>query len=193
MHITDSTDDDTATQRLAELTQFFRERPVTGPAGHSYISSEPRGTTVHPAAPVNLHVVDHIDATVREIADYTREANPDADPLPERVQDVYAWCVENTETAPEDVQLRRDAIIFRQHLEHAIAMGDHRAVYKAVRPIRCPECRTLGLFWRPQLGQAICTNRRCLTRDGLAHRWTLERLAYEKVAAEQKNRRVHAT
>jgi hypothetical protein len=184
-----TTDEDTAAQLLTQLHQYFRTHPTTGPAGHSYISSEPRATAVHPGAPANLAAVDHIDATVRELADYTREANPSAEPLPERVQDVYRWCVENTVNAPEDVQRVRDTIVYRQRLEHAIAMGDT----KAVRPIRCPACRTFGLMWRPEQQRAVCTNGRCLTKDGLSHRWSLARLATAHIEAQQEMSRVRAT
>jgi hypothetical protein len=188
-----TTEDDTAPALLAELVHCFRERPVTGPAGHSYIASEPRATATHPGAPLNLTVVDHIDATVKELADYTRETNPDAEPLPAHVEDVYRWCVENTQNAPEDLQQRRDTIVYRQKLEHAIAMGDHDFVRKAVRPIRCPACRTFGLMWRSEDQKAVCTNGRCLTKDGLSHRWGLARLAYEHIAGQQKSVRVRAT
>lgn len=182
-----TTGDDTAEQLLVELLHCFRERPVTGPAGHSYIASEPRGTATHPSAPLNLTVVDHIDATVRELADYTRETNPDAEPLPAHVEAVYAWCVANTQNAPEDVQQRRNTILFRQKLEHAIAMGDT----KAVRPIRCPQCSTLGLMWRGQ--RAVCTNGNCVTKEGLSNRFTLAQLAYSHIARQQKSVRVRAT
>lgn len=183
------TEDDSAAQRLAVLAEYFRERPVTGPAGHSYISSAPRGTSTAPAAPANLTVVDHISASVQELVDYTREANPDADELPERVQDAYRWCVENTYHAPEDVQLRRDTIIYRQRLEHAITEGE----YKIVRPIRCPACHTFGLMWKQALGTVVCTNGRCLTKDGRTRRWTLAALAHAVVHGAQESERVRAT
>ncbi|MFJ4473308.1 hypothetical protein ACIP2X_38240 [Streptomyces sp. NPDC089424] len=182
-------DDEAAAESLAELSKFFRSHPVTGPAGHSYIASEARPTRVHAGAPANLTVVDHIDATVAELADYTRQANPEAGTLPPRVEAVYEWCAENTKNAPQDVQQRRDTIVYRQHLEHAIAMGDT----KVVRPIRCPACRTLGLFWKREISRAICTNARCLTKDGLSHRWTLARLAHAQIEDRQKSVRVRAT
>jgi hypothetical protein len=182
-----TTEDDTAEQRFAELLHCFRERPVTGPAGHSYIPADPRPTTVHPGAPIDLTVADHITATVKELADYTREANPAADPLPTHVEDVYAWCVENTQNSPEAIRQRRDAIVLRQRLEHAIAMGDD----KVIRPIRCPQCRCLGLMWRG--GRAVCTNGDCVTKDGLSNRFTLARLATAHIEAQQKTLRVRAT
>jgi hypothetical protein len=173
------TDDDSAASRLGTLIGHLRQRPVTGPEGHSYIPSGPHTHPTHSPALVDLSVVDHITASLREVVDYTREVAPDADPLPEDVQDVYRWVVENTYDAPLDVQRRRDTIVYRQRLEHAIAAGD----IKVVRPHRCPACRTLGLMWRGELQAAVCTNGRCLTREGLSRKWTLARLAYEHIAA----------
>lgn len=168
-------DEDTATNRLSLLQQHFREHPrTTPPAG-------PRTRAVHPGTPANLAVIDHIATSVREVADYTRQNVPDAQPLPERVQDVYRWCIAQTEHAPQDVQQRRDTIVYRQRLEHAIAMGDT----SVIRPHRCPACNTMGLMWRDELQKVLCTNRRCLTKQGMSRTWSLARLAYEHVAVEK--------
>jgi hypothetical protein len=172
-----NTDDDTAAGRLHTLATYYRQHRVTGPAGHSYISSAPRPTPADPAAPINVDIVDHIDACVREIVDETLAVNPDAGPLPPVVAGAYGWYLENTTAAPEYAQQRRDVIIYRQNLEHAIALGE----YKVIRPHRCPQCRTFGLFWRRDAERAVCTNRRCLTPEGLSNKWTLAQLAYEHV------------
>lgn len=179
---------DTAASRLRLLNEHFRQHPITGPAGHSYISSEPRATATAPGIPYNATVDDHIRASVQEVVDDTLAVNPGAGPLPEHVQDVYRWYVQNTFNAATARQQRRDTIIYRQQLEHAITMGET----KVIRPHRCPQCRTLGLFWRPQLRRALCTNSRCLTPEGLSSTWTLAKLAYEHVA-DQKSLRVRAT
>jgi hypothetical protein len=165
--------DDTAAHRLDLLHAYFLEHPVTGPTG------TPRRRSSSPGTPVSLTTVDHIADAVREVTELTRDANSDAAPLPPRVGDVYAWCVENTLNTERALQQRRDTVIYRQQLEHAIAMGDT----KVVRPHRCPACRTFGLMW-PGDGdpRALCTNRRCLTSGGMSRRWTLARLAYEHVA-----------
>jgi hypothetical protein len=164
------------------LLDHFRQHPVTGP-------TERGPATVTPGAPLNLRVVDHITASVQEITDYTHAVTPGAAPLPARVQDVYRWVVANTTTADEAVQQRRDTIVYRQSLEHALAMGD----IKVVRPHRCPACHGLGLMWQPSLQRAVCTSRRCLTRDGTSQKWTLARLAYEHVAGQKNHGRVSAT
>jgi hypothetical protein len=182
-------DGDTAAGRLHELHAHYRQRPVKSAAGHSYISSAPRPTAVAPEALVDLDVVDHIQASLREVVDGTLAANPEADPLPERVQDVYRWVVENTATAPEAVQQRRDTVIYRQSLEHAIALGN----VKVVRPHRCPQCRTLGLMWPRGGERAVCTNRRCLDADGMSSTWDLAQLAYAYIAGQKNHGRARAT
>ena len=172
---------DDAAARLALLAEHFRQHPVTGPS----VRAAPQAS---PGAPVNLAIVDHISATVKELADYTHTVNTAANPLPERVQDVYAWCVANTKHTPEAERQRRDTIVYRQRLEHAIAAGD----YSVIRPHRCPECRTFGLMWQAARGRAVCTNRRCVTEEDTSRAWSLARLAYEHIAA-QKTRQASAT
>lgn len=176
-------DDDTtdAGSLLGALHHHFRQRPVTGPEGHSFIGSSPRGTRTTPTAPANLTVVDHIDSSVREVIDDTRALNPDAGPLPPELADVYDWYREQTKNAPEADQQRREIRIYRQYLEHAIAMGDT----DVIPPHRCPGCGTFGLVWRGADRRAACLNRRCLTRGGLTRTWSLANLAYEHVAVEK--------
>jgi hypothetical protein len=176
---------DTAASRLKLLSKHFREHARTAPA-------ERTGRRAHAGAPLNLKVADHITASVAEVADHGREVNPDAGPLPPRVEAVYDWYLANTKTAPAAEQQRRDTIVYRQRLEHAIAMGDT----KVIRPHRCPACKTFGLMWPEGADRAWCTNTRCTTKGGLCSSWTLAKLAYEHVAAQykaEKNGRVRAT
>jgi hypothetical protein len=173
---------DTAAARLRHLTTYFREHPVTGPStGHA--------TTVNPGAPLNLATIDHIRACVAEVVDTTREANPDAGPVPARVEAVYDWCRENTEHSDETVQLRVAIVEFRQRLEHAIRAGDT----KVIRPLRCPECRTWGLMWVREAQAAVCTNTECVDRDGLSNSFSLSRLATHHVMSRKSLRQVCAT
>lgn len=184
------TDDTDASSRLAQLHAYFRQHPVTGPDGHSYISSEPRATQVAPGLPFNVAVVEHITAAVREVEAHTRAANPDAGPLPEHVADVYDWAREHTEHAPEDVQQRRDTVEYRQGLEHAIAAGD----FSVIRRHRCPDCGAPGLYWQQQRGEALCVNRHCARRNGGTHRtFDVARLAYEHIQARKNLRQARAT
>lgn len=174
--------DDTATSRLRVLSQDFREHLRTGP------TNTRTATSVVPGTPVNLAVVDHIAASVREVVDDTLAVNPAPGPLPERIEAIYAWYVENTFNAEPAQAQRRDTIMHRQRLEHALRMGDA----SVIPPHRCPACRTFGLMWRASLQRALCTNGRCRGKDGMGNTWTLARLAYEHVAAE-KTLRVRAT
>jgi len=173
------TEDDTAASRLGTLLAHFTQHPVTGPAGRSFVSAAPRATPDAPAAPINLEVVDHITASIREVVDDTLAANPDAGPLPARVEAVYGWYVANTINAPEAVRQRRDTIVYRQALEHALAMGET----KVVRPHRCPDCDTFSLMWSRPLSQIVCTNRKCTTDDGTSKIVTTARIAYHHIAA----------
>lgn len=176
-----TTEEDTASSRLRLLSEEFLEHPRTGPTAR-------RSPTVTASAPANLAIVDHIDASLREVTDDARSVNPEAGPRPDRIEDVYAWYVDNTRHAEPAARQRRDTIIHRQNLEHAIAMGDD----SVIPPHRCPACRTFGLLWQAGMQRALCTNARCRTKDGLSNTWTLARLAYEHVAAE-KTLRVRAT
>jgi hypothetical protein len=180
---------DSAAHRLAEVARYFRDNPVTGPAGHSYISSEPRPTRVFPPLPIDTSTGPYIQAAVDEVVQHTRSINPAAGPAPTRADAVYDWCRERTQHADDVQQQRRDTVIYRQYLEHAIRTRD----FDVVRPHRCPSCNTFSLFYRQALGRVLCTNRRCLTDDGLSSTWTLARLAFEHIASRQKIRSIDAT
>jgi len=175
-------DSDTAAARLAALNEYFREHPVSGPG-------EGRAPTRSSGAPLRLATVDHIRASVAEVAGHTYAVNPDAGPVPEQAADVYDWCREHTRHADEAVQTRRDIVEQRQRLEHALRAGDP----SVIRPHRCPECRTFGLMWVAEMQAAVCTNTRCTDRDGMSTTVALGRLAYEHVTAQKKLQRTRAT
>jgi hypothetical protein len=192
MSTTGDSKDDTASNRLRILNTHYREHPVTGPEGHCVTTSASRPTVVAPGLPYPAQIVEHIDRSVAEVAAHTRSVNPEAGPLPARVEAVYDWYREHTANAPAAQRQRRDTIVYRQRLEHAIAMGDT----KVIRPHRCPGCRTFGLMWIAEAQRAVCTNSRCTTKTGLSSSWTLAKLAYEHVSAQYKAEnsvRVHAT
>ncbi|MFC9891495.1 hypothetical protein [Streptomyces pilosus] len=185
----EDTSTDSASQSLCYLSRYFRERPVTGPDGHSYTSNEPRPTATHPGLPVNVRVLERIDQTVAEVVAYTREVNPQAEPFSDDSVNVYRWCVENTVHAPEAQQLRREVLEYRHSLEHAVAAGET----DVIRPHRCPECRTFGLMWDGHTRQIRCTNRECVDDNGLGTVVDFARLAQEHVAGKRKLRQVSAT
>ncbi|WP_030188261.1 hypothetical protein [Streptomyces violaceorubidus] len=181
--------EDSAASRFRDLTAYMRERPVTGPEGHSYIGNTPRGTATHPGLPINVRVLEHVDRTVAEVVQYTRENNPAAAPVPQNVQDVYRWCVENTVNAPEAEQQRRETLEYKHQLEHAVAAGD----VAVIRPHRCPECGTFGLMWDNLKQRIVCTNLECVDEDGLTTIVEFARLAHLYVAARKNIRQVRAT
>jgi hypothetical protein len=175
---------DTASARLRDILQHFREHPVTGPVeGHT--------TTRTASAPLSLSTLDHVQASVSEVVQHTLNANPDAGPAPARADAVYDWCRQHTEHSDEAVQARRDTIEYRHYLEHAIRAGD----VKVVRQHRCPECRTWGLMWSREMARALCTNTDCVDRDGFSRTWSLAKLAHEHIEhVNRKNiRHVSAT
>lgn len=176
-------DTDTAAGRLHQLHIYYREYPVTGPEGHSYISGGPRATRTSPSLPFNADVVDHIQASVQEVIQHTRAANPKAGPLPPEVEGVYDWCHEHTAHADEAVAERTAALEYRHRLEHAIRAGDTQVI----RPHRCPGCGTVGLSWQAPIQRALCLNRHCARRNGgVARTWSLANLAYEAVASKKR-------
>ncbi len=178
---------DTAAARLGQLHAYFREHPVTGPEGHSYTAFQARTPAVASPALTDLDTVERIDSAVAEVVHHTRAVNPDAGPLPGYVAGVYAWAREHTQHAPEVEQQRRDTREYRHYLEHAIAAGDT----SVVRPHRCPDCQTFGLFWPRTNGRnvkalVVCVNRHCADRNGgISRTHSLARLAFEHVTAQK--------
>ncbi|WP_416520061.1 hypothetical protein [Streptomyces achromogenes] len=184
---------DNAAARLQELGAFLRTYPVRGAAGHSYISSEPRGAAASPALPYNPDAEDRIRACMQEIAEHTLTANPDAGPPPEQVAAYYEWMRQNTQHAPEREQFRAEVIEYRQWLENCLAARDNETVRKAVRRQACPECGCWGLMWMPTRRRAICTNRKCVDQDGASTTLSLGRLAHAVVTTRRKTRQARAT
>jgi hypothetical protein len=173
---------DTAASRLHQLATYLLEHPVTGPSARTATSTTPK-------APMNLGMLDYIDRSVAEVVQHTRTVNPDAGPLPAQVADVYDWCRQHTEHAPDIDQQRIRALEIRHRLEHAVRAGDALVV----RLIRCPlaagGCGTLGLHWQPRLWRAACVNIRCARANHGTHReWKLAELAYEQAAIEKSLR-----
>ncbi|MFD7995566.1 hypothetical protein [Streptomyces mexicanus] len=168
---------DNAAKLLHELHEYHLEHPVTGPVeGHS--------RTATAAAPLSLGTLDHINGSVREVIDHTLETNPAAGPLPQRVQDVYAWMHEQMQHADEVNQQRAAVIEYRQYLEHNIRIGN----VKVIRPHRCPKCRTFGLMWRHEAQRALCTNLECVDRDGISTIVSLAQLAHQHVTAQESKK-----
>jgi len=157
----------------------LRHHPQTGPAEHRTARAAAPGT------PLDLGIVDHMVRTVREVADLTHQINPQAGPIPKEVADIYDWCVRNTAGADEAQALYRDFVIERQHLEHAVRLGNTDEVSR--HP--CPACGLWGLMWPPGGNRALCSNRKCRTPDGTSSQWSLARLAAQKIQRTEVWRR----
>ncbi|MFC8207891.1 hypothetical protein [[Kitasatospora] papulosa] len=127
-------------------------------------------------------------ASVTEAETHVLAAAPGAGRYTGKAADVYNWMRGRTAHLDDTQQSAREALIYRQGLEHAIAAGDT----KVIRPHRCPACRTYGLFWREQAGHAACVNRHCVDEHGLSRTWSLERLAQQHIA-DRKLRAVGTT
>jgi len=174
-------DSDDAAASLHLLDTHYRTHPANGPA-------ERRTPSVSPGAPLNLDILDHLDRCRAEVVQHARAEVPQLQPLPPRIRDVYDWWTEQTADAGHEVQLRRDIVIYRQGLEHAIRLGE----YKVVRTHPCPACGTWGLQWQAHTRSALCLNRKCRDRHGMARTWSLARLATQHIV-EKENRARRAT
>ncbi|GAA2770609.1 hypothetical protein XF35_39120 [Streptomyces platensis subsp. clarensis] len=137
-------------------------------------------TSTTPAAPIRLSVYEHIRASVEEAAEHTRAAAPDAAPRPRGLDELYGWMVAETAHLDAERQQARDALIYRQGLEHAILMGEE----SVIRRHACPGCATWSLFWRPERRAAVCVNRYCADDDGVSTYWTLAQIAKEYIARQ---------
>ncbi|MFJ3283351.1 hypothetical protein [Streptomyces halstedii] len=168
-------DDTTTENRLRLLQAEFTQHQRRGP--------EPTGRTATRAeapAPIDLGTLDYMAAAAAEMVRHTRAAAPGVDPYTGPLLGLYDWSREHTAHLTPERQQAREALIYRQGLEHAIAMGDTTVVRK--HP--CPACGCWGLQWGEGERKAVCTQHYCQDAGGLTHRWTLERLAREHVAAK---------
>ncbi|MEU6054272.1 hypothetical protein ABZ829_28105 [Streptomyces xanthochromogenes] len=163
--------DDTAARRLRLLATEFTTPARRGSA--EVAAARP----AHSSAPLNLGIIDHMRAAVAEVVGQVRETAPDAGPRPEDDTAVYAWWRDGTAHLDDDAQQAREAIIYRQSLEHAIAMGDH----DVIRPNLCPGCGCVGLMWDRLRRHVACVNRYCVDDVGLARTWTLAQVAHHHV------------
>jgi hypothetical protein len=167
--------DDTAAQRIRLLQDEFTQPVRSGPGDGR--SSRP----THAPAPINLGVVDRIRAAVYEVETHTRAITPGAGPFTGPVERLYDYYREHTADADELHQQAREARIYRQDLEHAIAMGDTTVVRK--HP--CPQCGCWGLYWREAAQRAVCVNHYCTDDNGVSNMWELKRLAHDHIARKE--------
>lgn len=175
--------DDTTERRLRLLHTEFTQHVKTGPPGDGR-SSRP----VVAPAPLDLGVLDYMATAVSEVVQHTRAAAPDAGQFTDEATRVYAWAREHTAHLEPERQQAREAIFYRQGLEHAIAMGDTTVIRK--HP--CPGCGCWGLIWSAAGQKAACVNQYCRDDDGISRTWSLAHIAQQHVA-RQESARTRAT
>lgn len=178
------TDTATAAARLRLIADEF-----TAPTRSvSSTTARPQARADSPA-PLDLGVLDYMQAAVAEVVTHTRAAAPEAGPAPAEAHAVYAWMREHTAHLEDERQRAGEAIVLRQALEHALAMGDE----KAVRSLPCPGCGCWGLFWRPATRKVVCVNRYCTDSAGAGRSFTLAHLAQQQIESRATTEARRAT
>ncbi|MEV6165773.1 hypothetical protein AB0L71_28440 [Streptomyces sp. NPDC052052] len=164
--------DDTTAQRLRLLQREFVQPGSRGPGDGR------TATQVHAPAPLNIGIVDRIRAAVYEVETHTRASAPEAGRFTGEAERVYDWARQHTAHLEPERQAVREALIYRQGLEHAIAAGDTDVVTR--HP--CPGCGCWGMYWDRNEGEAFCVNRYCVDDAGLSRTWSLAHIAQQHVA-----------
>ncbi|MEW2402215.1 hypothetical protein [Streptomyces sp. NPDC046862] len=186
-------DDDAATaaQQLKLMAaHYVRRHPAPREPG----TIRSTGGPTFPPLPIDPGIVDHMRASVTEVAAYVESNVPDASPAPADDR-VYAWMRANTRQLDPRRQLTGEAIVFRQRLEHALAMGETEVVHRFLKRQSCPDCGCwASLVWQNPVTRAVCINRRCVNQDGRAHSYELGFLAHRHIRARAKTAAArHAT
>ncbi|MFF6844693.1 hypothetical protein ACFY8X_38885 [Streptomyces tanashiensis] len=172
----------------AERLRLLQDEYLVPSAGHR---AERVSRSTEPGTPIRLAVYDHMRKSVGEVVALATSMCDDQAPFtppPAKAADVYQWLVEETDHLNALRQQARDAVIYRQGLEHAIVMGD----LLAIRPHPCPSCATWGLVWNRERETVVCLNRRCADDDGQLTTWTLAQIA-ENHVARRNGRAARAT
>ncbi|MFJ1993030.1 hypothetical protein [Streptomyces asiaticus] len=176
----DGEDRNTAAARLRLLRDEF-----TTPVVRRDLSPPSRSPHGPPPAPANLDILDYMAACRDEVIEHTRTTAPAAGPAPTEPAAVYEWMHQHTAHLAPEQRMVRDAMVLRQGLEHALAMGDE----DAIRWEACPRCACWGLFWREEEKRVFCANSKCEDRRGQPSMWTLAQLAERSVAARNTRSR----
>ena len=166
------TDTTTAAAGLRAL-----QNDLTQPRTRSAGTPGRSATTVHPAAPIDLGLLDHIERHAGEVRAWTREVAPAAGPAPREADELYAWMGEHTASLDEGIARVRDAMLHRHKLSHALAAGNE----KVIRRESCPGCGCWGLVWRATTRRAVCPVRSCRDARGRPSSWTVQQLAESAV------------
>lgn len=170
-----SGDTSTPAERLRLIDKYFLAPGGGGPR------AERTARATEPAAALRLDVYDHLRGSVDEAAELAKSLCDGAEPYeprPAKLEDTYQWLVEETSHLDQRRQMARDAVIYRQGLQHAILMGDADIICR--HP--CPDCVTWGLVWDRHREQVVCRNHHCADDDGRPTTWTLKQLAEDHIA-----------
>lgn len=161
------------------LAQPHGPRPADAPPG--------RTSHTHGAPPLDLAVLEHVRASVDELLTHARtEARtcfcgcgkavgcmPTTD-----LTAAYAWFLDEGTADLDAGKARvREAIVYRQSLEHALRYGDE----VVIRRESCPGCQCWSLIWRQIAQRAGCINSDCRGKTGRGSTWTLQQLAENAV------------
>ncbi|MFI2620443.1 hypothetical protein [Streptomyces sp. NPDC018584] len=168
----------TAAARMRLLEQEF-----TTPRRHGDTGRPTRPSTA--TAPLDLGMHDYRQASVDEVVTHTRALVPEATTPPAKASAVYDWMRQHTAHLANEQRQAADAVVYRQSLEHALAIGDE----SVVRRQPCPACGCWGLFWNAAARRAACVNQHCTDTRGQARTWSLARLASQHIAARKTSAR----
>lgn len=140
-----------------------------------------------PASPyspalIDLNIFDYMRASVDEVIAHTRAEAPQAPPAPAEAAGVYGWMREHTEHLDTERRLAAEVLVYRQGLEHALAMGQRGVI----QPHPCPACGCYGLQWQSVMRRAVCVYKRCPDDNGRARTFTLTQLARQHVKAREE-------
>lgn len=158
-----------AADRLTLLRRYHLAPAPPRPDG------QPRAA-IHPTAraPVDLALIDYVTGVVAEAAAFVHATTPPDQPLPAGPgpDRLYDWIDAHTGHLDTARAAARDALVYRQALEHALRAGDETVIRREA----CPACGCLGLFWSPERQRARCAYAPCRTK-GRPSTWTLAQLA----------------
>lgn len=153
------------------LAQPHGPRPADAPPG--------RTSHTHGAPPLDLAVLEHVRASVDELLTHARtEARASPAPDDADLTAAYAWFLDEGTADLDAGKARvREAIVYRQSLEHALRYGDE----VVIRREACPGCHCWSLIWRQIAQRAGCINSDCRGKTGRGSTWTLQQLAENAV------------
>ncbi|MER6092495.1 hypothetical protein [Streptomyces bluensis] len=183
-------DAETAAQQLQLMAAHYVRRQPAPPQPGTIRGT---GGPTYPPLPIDTGIVDRMRQSVAQVTDYVQSHVPDAGEAPQNAA-VYAWMVEATRHLDDKRRLAAEAIVYRQTLEHALAMGETEVVHAFLKRQPCPDCRCwASLTWVSGATRAVCINRRCVNEHGQAHSYPLAYLVHRHIRTRKQSPARHAT